>query len=160
MHIRTPTRPTLTRINTSQLTWTCPQHVYRPHNSAVFTGTAGPQGRQASRLCLYTHTCPVCQEKWPPLSPGGTQCGTPAWPRTRCKYHLAWPDCLQHAANRQCGGGQCFKLCSGITRTAWHAPHCELYIQFWGLLAQGVVASLIFLQGQVTIFWKDLCKTL
>lgn len=158
-HKHNPTPPTLTQINTSQLTWTCPQHVWGPHNSAVFTGTAWPL-RQAGRRadCVSAHTpVPSARRNDPHSPPGGTQCGAPAWPRTRCEYHLVWPDCQQRAANRQCGGGQWFKLCSEITGTAWHVPHCELCIQFSGLLTQGVVASFVFLhfiKGQVTISQK------
>lgn len=103
-HKHTPMPPTLTRINTSQLTWTYPQHVWGPHNSAVFTGTAGPL-RQAG--CVSVHTpVPSTRRNDPHASPGGTQRDTPAWLTTWCEYHLAWPDWLQLAANRQCGGGQ------------------------------------------------------
>ncbi len=164
-HKHTKHRPTLTRINTSQLTWTCPQHVWGPHNSAVFTGTAGPLKAGGRADCVSVHTpVPSARRNDPPRSPGGTHCGSPARPRTWCEYHLAWPDCLQRAANRQCGGGQRFKLCSEITRTAWHVPHCDLSIQFWGLLTQGVVASLVFLHfkrpGYHFMKEQDRCKTL
>lgn len=112
----------------------------------------GPQGRQASRLCLCTHTCPACQEKWPPRSPGDAQCGAPARQRTLCEYHLAWPDCRQIAANRQYGGGQCVKWCSEVLRTTQCAPHGQFCIYFGGLLTQGEDAFFVYTILKRTIY--------
>lgn len=63
----------ITRVNTSQLTWTCPRHVLGPHNSVVFTGSAGPS-RQAGKqtVSLNTHLCCLPGEMTPTLPWGYT----------------------------------------------------------------------------------------
>lgn len=82
--------PMLTRINTSQLTWTCPERVHRPHNSAVFTGTAGPLKQAGQQtVCLYTHLSRLAGEMTLRASPGVQDVTLLYWPTTWCEYHVA-----------------------------------------------------------------------
>lgn len=166
MQAHTHTAPTPTSINTSHLTWSCPQHVWGPHNSAVFTGTAGPSRQPGEQtVSMYTHLSRLPGEMIPTLPRGCTiWC---SWPAKDMVWIPHWPHCLQSAANRQCGGGQCFKLCSEIMRIASRAPHCELCIQFFLRGGCWLKVSLLFflsyvLKCQVIILIKgqELCKIL
>lgn len=67
--------PTLT------VTWTCPQHVWGPHNSAVFTGRAAAleAARQADGVSVHT----------PVPSARKNDLHAPRGLRTRCETHLA-----------------------------------------------------------------------
>lgn len=81
-----PARLHITRVNTSQLTWTCPRHVLGPHNFVVFTGSAGPSrqaGRQAD--CISEHTPVLSARRNDPHTPLGLH-------NVACEYYPAWPD--------------------------------------------------------------------